>query len=61
MYKIWECVVCGWVYNEQQGDEESGLAAGTKWQDVEDSWECPDCGMNKDDFEMIEVIAEAVS
>lgn len=56
MYKIWECVVCGWVYDESKGDEESGLIAGTKWEDVDALWECPDCGMSKDDFEMIRMI-----
>lgn len=60
MYKIWECVVCGWVYNEAKGDAESGLAPGTKWEDIDDSWECPDCGMSKEDFDMIQVLEDDV-
>jgi len=43
-YKIFTCIVCGYVYNEELGDEEHGLVPGTRWQDVPDDWECPDCG-----------------
>ncbi|MGJ8687751.1 MAG: FAD-dependent oxidoreductase [Spongiibacteraceae bacterium] len=50
----WECIVCGWVYDEALGDPDSGLAAGTKWDDIPEDWLCPDCGVGKEDFEMIE-------
>ena len=49
----WECIVCGWVYDEAIGDPESGLAAGTKFEDIPDDWLCPDCGVGKEDFELI--------
>ena len=32
-----------------------GIAAGTRWEDVPETWTCPDCGTTKDDFEMIEL------
>lgn len=51
----WQCVMCGWVYDEEKGDEESGLAPGTRWEDVPDEWFCPDCGAQKDEFDMVEV------
>lgn len=54
-YKKWECLVCGYVYDEALGDEEHGLAPGTRWEDVPDDWECPECGAGKADFEMVEV------
>lgn len=54
-YKTWRCAVCGYVYNEELGDEEHGLAAGTSWQDVVEDWICPDCGVGKSDFEMTEI------
>lgn len=50
----WECIVCGWVYDEAVGDPDSGIKAGTRWEDVPDDWLCPDCGVGKEDFEMIE-------
>jgi rubredoxin-NAD+ reductase len=53
--KKWECIVCGWVYDEAKGWPEDGIAPGTKWEDVPEDWLCPDCGVGKEDFEMIEV------
>ncbi len=48
----WMCVVCGFVYHEAEGMPEEGIAAGTRWEDVPDTWTCPDCGTTKSDFEM---------
>jgi rubredoxin len=53
--KTFQCVVCGFVYDEAQGRPEDGIAPGTLWADVPDTWECPDCGVGKSDFEMIEI------
>lgn len=51
----WMCVVCGYIYDEAIGVPDEGIAAGTRWEDVPDTWTCPDCGTTKDDFEMIEL------
>lgn len=51
----WMCVVCGYVYDEAVGVPEEGLPAGTRWENVPETWTCPDCGATKDDFEMIEI------
>ena len=53
--KAYMCVICGYVYEEEKGDPISGIAPGTRWDDVPLSWRCPDCGAGKEDFEMIEV------
>jgi rubredoxin len=45
------CAICGYVYDPEQGDPDNGVAAGTKWEDVPDDWECPVCGASKADFE----------
>jgi rubredoxin-NAD+ reductase len=50
----YECMVCGWVYDEDEGDPDSGIAAGTKFADLPDDWVCPMCGAAKEDFELIE-------
>ncbi|CAA0105373.1 Rubredoxin-NAD(+) reductase [Zhongshania aliphaticivorans] len=55
----WECIVCGWVYDEKIGDPDSGIPAGTRWEDIPDDWLCPDCGVGKEDFEMIEQSEES--
>jgi rubredoxin len=54
-YQTWMCVVCGFIYDEAKGLPEEGLAPGTRWKDIPDTWTCPDCGVTKDDFEMVEV------
>ena len=54
-YKTWMCLICGWIYSEQDGDDESGLAPGTRWDDIPMNWTCPECGARKDDFEMVEI------
>ena len=51
----WECVVCGFIYDEAEGLPEEGIPAGTAWEDVPEDWVCPDCGVSKDDFEMVEL------
>ena len=50
----WECLVCGWVYDEDVGDPDGGIAGGTKFEDLPDDWVCPMCGAAKEDFEKIE-------
>lgn len=51
----WQCVVCGFIYDEAQGLPEEGIAAGTAWEDVPADWTCPNCGVGKGDFEMVPV------
>ncbi len=53
--KKWQCVVCGLIYDEAKGWPEEGIEAGTRWEDVPEDWLCPDCGVGKLDFEMIEM------
>lgn len=50
----WECDVCGWVYDENEGDPDSGIEPGTKFEDIPDDWVCPMCGASKEDFTKIE-------
>ena len=48
----WQCIICGFIYDEAEGFPEEGIKPGTRWQDVPDDWVCPDCGASKADFEM---------
>jgi rubredoxin-NAD+ reductase len=50
----WECIVCGWVYDEARGWPDEGVPAGTRWEDVPAGFLCPDCGVGKEDFELID-------
>ncbi len=54
-YKVWMCIICGWMYDEKKGAPEEGLAPGTRWADIPEDWCCPDCGAGKEDFEVVEV------
>ena len=53
--KKWQCMVCEFVYDEALGDPDSGIAPGTRWEDVPDDWCCPVCGVGKEDFEMVQI------
>jgi rubredoxin len=53
--KKYMCLICGWIYDEETGAPEEGIAAGTRWEDVPPNWTCPECGARKEDFEMIEI------
>ncbi|HID42708.1 MAG TPA: rubredoxin [Archaeoglobaceae archaeon] len=50
----YQCTVCGYVYDEEEGDSESNFPPGTKWDDLPDDWVCPVCGAAKDEFEKLE-------
>jgi rubredoxin len=54
-YRTFMCVVCGFIYNEAEGWPSDGIEPGTRWEDVPDTWTCPDCGVTKSDFEMVEI------
>jgi len=53
--KTWQCLLCGFIYDEANGMPEEGIAPGTRWADVPDTWICPECSAMKSDFEMIEI------
>ncbi|MDL2273354.1 rubredoxin [Oscillospiraceae bacterium OttesenSCG-928-G22] len=44
------CTLCGWVYDEEAGAPDYGVAPGTKWADVPADFVCPMCGADKDMF-----------
>ncbi len=51
---IYVCSVCGYEYNEATGDPDNGIAPGTKFADLPADFECPVCGVGKDEFEVKE-------
>lgn len=54
-YKTYMCVICGFIYEEEKGLPDEGFAPGTRWEDIPDTWVCPDCDAGKEDFEMVEI------
>ena len=53
--KQWECIICGFTYDEEKGWPEDGIEPGIAWEDIPEDWVCPHCGASKGDFEMVEV------
>lgn len=51
--KKYVCNICGHVYDPAIGDKDSGIAAGTSFEDIPDDWRCPLCGVGKSDFEEV--------
>jgi flavin reductase (DIM6/NTAB) family NADH-FMN oxidoreductase RutF/rubredoxin len=49
--KKYRCTVCGYIYDPAAGDPDSGIAAGTPFEKIPDSWVCPVCGVDKSKFE----------
>lgn len=50
-WKRFICRVCGLIYDEAEGDMDSGLPPGTRFEDIPDDWECPICNVTKVDFD----------
>lgn len=45
------CLACGYVYDEELGAPELGIAPGTKFSDLPEDFACPICGVGKDLFQ----------
>lgn len=50
---MYKCMACGYIYDPEIGDPDSGIAPGTKFEDIPEDWVCPLCGVGKDMFEQI--------
>ncbi|WP_327049717.1 rubredoxin [Geotalea uraniireducens] len=44
------CTVCGYLYNPQLGDTDSGILPNTSFTQITDYWTCPKCEAVKSDF-----------
>jgi rubredoxin len=53
-FRKYTCLVCDHVYDEAAGDPDSGIAPGTRWEDLPADWACPECGATKSDFTAVE-------
>lgn len=60
-YQKYLCKVCGYIYDEAEGDTDSGLAPGTRFEDIPDDWYCPLCLVKKSDFVLIDNTPRSVT
>jgi flavin reductase (DIM6/NTAB) family NADH-FMN oxidoreductase RutF/rubredoxin len=49
--KKYVCIVCGYVYDPEQGDPDNDVEPGTPFEKLPADWVCPVCGAGKDQFE----------
>jgi rubredoxin len=47
MTQKYQCTVCGYIYDPEIGDPDSGVAPGTAFEDLPDTW-------SKGDFEKVQ-------
>jgi rubredoxin len=50
----WECLVCGYIYEPEKGDPDGNIPPGTPFEDIPDSWVCPNCGADKTQFKKLD-------
>jgi len=46
----YRCLVCGYIYDPAIGDSTQGIAPGTAFENLPDTWVCPECGVDKSQF-----------
>ena len=50
----YECDVCGYVYDPEAGDPDNNIEPGIPFDKLPDDWECPECGVGKENFSPVE-------
>jgi rubredoxin len=48
--ELYKCVICGYIYDPEQGDASGGIEPGTPFIDLPADYICPVCGAGKDEF-----------
>ncbi len=51
----YECEACSYIYDPEEGDPDEGVPPDTDFEDLPDDWVCPECGVGKEYFHLIEV------
>lgn len=50
-YKEYKCTRCGYIYREARGEARQDIPAGTRFEDLPDSFRCPTCNEPRMAFE----------
>jgi rubredoxin len=54
MSKKYECQICGFIYDPEEGDPDANIELGTSFEDLPEDWVCPICGATKQEFSPID-------
>jgi rubredoxin len=46
----YQCVICGYIYDPEEGDISSGIKPGVPFINLPHDYTCPLCGAGKDEF-----------
>ena len=46
----YRCTICNYIYDPAVGDPDGGILPGTPFEKIPDTWVCPECGADKDEF-----------
>jgi len=49
----YRCIVCDYIYDPAVGDPTQNIKPGTRFEDLPDTWRCPECDVDTDQFEKI--------
>lgn len=49
----YQCLACEYIYDPAEGDPTSGIEPETSFDNLPSDWVCPECGVEKDQFEEI--------
>lgn len=52
--KKYVCDLCGYIYDPAVGDPDNGVKPGTAFEDIPDTWVCPECGADKTNFSPVD-------
>jgi Rubredoxin len=50
MANKYQCTICGYIYDPEKGDPDSGVAPNTPFEALTETWTCPQCGSAKESF-----------
>jgi rubredoxin len=50
----YECDVCGYIYDPEEGDPDNGVPKGTPFEKLPADWVCPLCRVGKDRFNKVD-------
>jgi rubredoxin len=52
--KKYQCSICGYIYDPEQGDEDNGVPPNTPFENLPADWVCPICGASQDQFTAVD-------
>jgi rubredoxin len=47
----YRCIVCGHIYDPAEGDATQGISPGTPFEELPETWVCPECKSPKSQYE----------